>query len=62
MDAKPTHKITTPTIIFYGRLVYLDVVKRRRYSGFVYRWYRDDRLGPQHDRLGYDYPKYVKWN
>jgi hypothetical protein len=34
-----------------------------RHSGFIYRWYRDDRPDrPQHDRLGHEYPKYVKWN
>jgi hypothetical protein len=27
----------TGTIVFYGRLVYLDVFEQRRYCGFIYR-------------------------
>ena len=50
--------MTTPTVIFYGRLVYLDVLERERYCGFIYRWSLD---GKNHDRLGDKYPKYVKW-
>jgi hypothetical protein len=48
----------TGKIIFYGRLHYLDVLKRPRYCGFIYRWRSD---GPNHDRLGGDYRKYVEW-
>src|SRR5262249_4292339 len=31
---QPSHEMTEATVIFYGRLAYFDVFKRRRYSGF----------------------------
>ena len=51
--------MTKPTIIYYGRLAYLDVLKPPRYCGFIYRWNRD--VEPNHERVGDKYPKYVKW-
>jgi hypothetical protein len=44
------------TIIFYGRLTYLDVLKAKRWTGFIYRWHADGT----HERLGDRYPKYVE--
>jgi hypothetical protein len=54
----PSHEMMADTIIFYGRLVYVDVLKRRRYCGFIYRW----RIDGTHERLGDEYPKYVDWD
>jgi len=55
---QPRHELmATGTIIFYGRLVYSDVLKRERHSGFIYRWHGDGG----HERLGDKYPKYVEW-
>ena len=59
IEVEPYCEMTKPTIIYYGRLAYLDVLKRPRYCGFIYRWNRDG--GPNHERVGDKYPKYVKW-
>jgi hypothetical protein len=58
IEVEPSHEMTTPTIIFYGRLTYQDVLKRERYCGFIYRWRLDAK---NHDRLGDEYPAYVEW-
>ena len=57
---QPSCEMTAPTIIYYGRLAYVDVLKRPRYCGFIYRWHRDDGE-PNHERVGDEYPKYVEW-
>ena len=56
---QPSWEMTTPTIIYYGRLAYVDVLKRERYCGFIYRWHKDGE--PNHERVGNEYPKYVEW-
>jgi hypothetical protein len=54
---QPSWQMTTPTIIFYGRLTYIDVLKRKRHVGFIYRWHIDGR----HEPLGGEHPKYADW-
>ena len=57
IEVEPFHEMSTPTVIFYGRLVYFDVLERKQYFGLI-------SLAPrrhEHDRLGDKYPKYVKW-
>jgi hypothetical protein len=57
VQEQPIYEMTKDTVIFYGRLVYIDVLKREHYSGFIYRW----KIDGTHERLGGDYPKYVEW-
>jgi hypothetical protein len=57
VTVSPDHEMIADTVIFYGRVTYLDVLKRERYCGFIYRWH----INGTHDRLGGEYPKYVEW-
>jgi hypothetical protein len=59
IEVSPAHELMEKgTIIFYGRLTYLDVLKAKRWTGFIYRWHADGT----HERLGDRYSKYVEWN
>jgi len=57
IPVQPIYEMTKATVIFYGRLVYIDVLKRQRYCGFIYRWH----INGTHERLGGEYPEYVEW-
>ena len=57
LPVSPTYEMPEATVIFYRRLTYRDVLKRDRWSGFIYRWHIDGT----HERLGGKYPEYINW-
>lgn len=51
-------EMTTPTLMYYGRFRYIDMLGNRRHSGFVYRLL--DNGG--HERIADAHPDYLDWN
>jgi hypothetical protein len=49
-------EMTTPTLMYYGRIYYRDMLGKNRHSSFVYRL-RDDG---DHDRIADAHPDYLE--